>query len=472
MNISEGLMIKLKNYQEDAIKAIEEGFKKHYEYYNRDIQGKTCKLRKAVRQFIEMPTGSGKTITFLYFAKKYNLNTLIIVPSKELMRQVYETSLLFFPKNIISRKGDRFNEKFKQIHICIINSINEKYENDLLYEEYELIIIDECHRAHGSTYKRFLNNYYEFLPPMILGVTATPERLDGKLLNTLFDKCTFKLKIDDMIMSGYLSDIEGYRIKTKIDLSDLDTHNSDYTITELYKKLSTDSRNDLILNLCKNEMKDRKTLIFCINLKHSQEINKLLNDNGLSSAHIDGKMDHVERKTILTAFREGEISYLCNCQLLTEGFDEPSIDGIILARPTRSHSLFMQMIGRGLRLFPKKLNCKIVDIVDIHKNRSRIGFNSIIEQDKDLNEIENFSSHKDIKDHVQREIIQHSEFEIEKANLINFSIIYEKLAVESMINYLNENNIYFTHPITFDDASFLIWYDKLKKEYYGNNREA
>ena len=470
MNEIEGLMIKLKNYQEEAIKAIEEGFsEKHYEYYNKIINGNTCKLRKAVRQFVEMPTGSGKTITFLYFAKKQNVNTLIIVPSKELMRQVYETSLLFFPKDRISRKGDRFDEKFKQVHICIVNSITEKYENKLLEEEYELIIVDECHRAHGSIYKRFLNNYFGFLPSMILGVTATPDRHDGKLLKNLFDKCTFKLNIYDMIEQGYLSEIEGYRIKTKVNLSNLDCHNGDFSISDLYKKLSTSSRNEIIVNLCKDEMKDRKTLVFCINVKHSQEINKLLNDHGLSSAHIDGTMNHIERKTILTAFREGEISYLCNNQLLTEGFDEPSIDGIILARPTRSHSLFMQMIGRGLRLFPKKENCKIIDIVDIHKNRSRIGFNSIIDNDRDFSEIEKFKSFKDIKDHIEKERLIASETEIEKTNLINFSEIHDQLAVESMINYLNENNIYFKHPITFDDASFLIWHDKLKKEFHGIN---
>ena len=282
---------------------------KHYEYYHKDIQGKTCKLRKAVRQFVEMPTGSGKTITFLYFAKKYDLNTLIIVPTKELMRQVYETSLLFFPKDRISRKGDKFNENFKQVHICIVNSITEKYGNKLFYEEFELIIVDECHRAHGSIYKRFLNNYFEFLPPMILGVTATPDRLDGKLLQTLFDKCSFKLKVDEMIERGHLSEIEGYRIKTKVDLSNLDCHNGDYSIKDLYKELSTNSRNEIIVNLCKDEMKNRKTLIFCINIQHSQEINKLLNDHGLSSAHIDGTMNHIERKTILTAFL-GKEKYL------------------------------------------------------------------------------------------------------------------------------------------------------------------
>ena len=137
---------------------------------------------------------------------------------------------------------------------------------------------------------------------MILGVTATPDRLDGKLLQTLFDKCSFKLKVDEMIERGHLSEIEGYRIKTKVDLSNLDCHNGDYSIKGLYKELSTNSRNEIIVNLCKDEMKNRKTLIFCINIQHSQEINKLLNDHGLSSAHIDGTMNHIEKKNYFDSF--------------------------------------------------------------------------------------------------------------------------------------------------------------------------
>jgi superfamily II DNA or RNA helicase len=452
MNILGGLMIKLKDYQEEALKAIYEGFENE-EY----------------KQYIEMPTGSGKTITFLSFIKNRGLPSLIIVPSKELMNQVYETALLFFNKDQISRKGDRFNESFEHIHICIIHSIRDQYFKDLCQQEYDVVVFDECHRAYSNMYKKFIdeittNFLFDF--PYILGVTATPDRHDGKMIQDLFHKCSFKIEVGDLIEKKQLSDIEGFTVKTKIDMSTIDDHNGDFNLKELFKVLCTESRNNMIVDICKKEMNGRKILIFCINITHSKIINAKLNSENISSCHIDGTMDFKERKAILSAFHNGEISCLCNCQLLTEGFDEPSIDGIILARPTKSRSLFMQMIGRGLRVFKGKENCKIIDIVDAHKNP--IGFNSIYDENF-LPQVEKFKNLKEIKDHIKKEQLNITEFTIEKVNLINSKMIMEKQATSSMIMYLENNDIYFQHTLSFDDASFLIWYNELKKRYIDVN---
>lgn len=442
-------MVKLRPYQKEAIECIRSTFESEF------------------RQYIEMPTGSGKTITFLQYAKSNHKRILVIVPSKELMNQVVDTALKFWEPWDISRKGDRYDENINKIHVCIIHSIRGPYLTKLAKNPFDLIIVDEAHHIQAESYKKFIKKHCEFFKdPKILGCTATPDRLDGLLLKSILHKCSYKLELEDLIEQGFLCDIEGFNVKTKIELNDLAGNNSDYSLLQLYKKLCIESRNEMIVSLCKTEMKDRKVLIFCINIAHSKKINQMLIDSGISSEHIDGKMNKISRESIINSFRMGDTSVICNCQLLTEGFDEPSIDGIILARPTLSRSLFVQMIGRGLRIFKGKKNCKIIDIVDNHKRV--IGFNSLLDN-QNLSEIESFSKAKDIRNHISKETLKITEFSIERVNLLKNRKIDEVEATTNMIEYLEENKILFCHPISFDEASFLIWMDKLKKEFYGKN---
>jgi len=446
-----GIMIKLRDYQKQAIESI-------YKMFD-----------TASRQYIVMPTGSGKTITFLSYASQYHDRILIIVPSKELMKQVYETSLLFYNSSEISRRGDGHNNKIAKVHICIIHSIRGDYLEFLSNTKFDLTIIDEAHHTQSNSYRRFIRKREKIFDSMdmkILGVTATPDRSDALLLTEILDQCSFEISITDLINRKHLSDIEGFSVKTNIDISDVHDHNGDFSLAQLYKKLSTDSRNGLIVDMCKKEMKNRKTLIFCINIKHSKEINFLLNKFGIPSSHIDGNMNSSERNSILSSFRNGEINFLCNCQLLTEGFDEPSIDGIILARPTRSRALFLQMIGRGLRTYQGKSNCKIIDITDNHKLLA--GFNDIVEDVKGET-IEKFKSIKDIFNHVEEIALKVTTYFITRADFFKFKPIESVEATDSQIKKLKEENIEFYDSISLNEASFLIWYHKIKKEYYGNN---
>jgi ATP-dependent helicase IRC3 len=436
--------MKLYSYQEDAIVAIK---------------------KNGNRQYIEMPTGSGKTITFLSYAKENHYKILIIVPSKQLLNQVYQSSLLFWDKDNISRKGDHHDEIIKDVHICIINSLKKSYLESINKDYFDLVIIDEAHHSQSHSYKRVINYFSE--KTKILGFTATPDRSDGLMLKDILHKCSFKLEIYDLIHEKHLSDIEGFSLRTNIDITDISDNNGDFSINQLYTKLCTKSRNQMIVDVYKKEMLGRKTMIFCINIQHSKEINNMINSLGICSNHIDGNMPPSLKENILKSFREGQISVLCNCQLLTEGFDEPSVDGIIIARPTRSRSLFIQMIGRGLRKFPGKKNCKIIDIVDNHRNLS--GLNSLITEQK-LPQIERFNNIREISDHIVKEMIKITEYHIERANLFNNNIMDKLEVTESMIDFLEKNNIVFFNPISFEDASFLIWFHELNKEYsHGKN---
>lgn len=447
--------MKLRDYQIDAISAIKDTFE------------------ESNRQYVVLPTGSGKTITFLSYLKDNHNNALIVVPSKELLNQVYESALLFFDKKDISRKGNNFDETIGSIHICIVNSMRGSYLKRLEESYFEIVVIDEAHHSQSKSYRRMIYQRTELYPDTkFLGFTATPDRMDGLFLADILDILSFQKELYDMIRDGYLSDIEGYSVKTKINLADVDDHNGDFSIRQLYKKLCVKSRNELIINLCKRDMKDRKCLIFCINRDHSKVICKMLNDEGLSAKHIDGKSSISERHSILGAFQRGEVNFLTNCQLLTEGFDEPSIDGIILARPTRSKALFLQMLGRGLRLSPGKKNCKVIDIMDNHKLLAN--FNHIYLNDYEyLDPLDQFSSAQEIAEYCIHEMIRIEDSKTLKTNFFGFTDlkIDEIVATYSMYKYLEDNDIQFFKPLTFKEASFLIWLHKLKEQYYGTHKK-
>jgi superfamily II DNA or RNA helicase len=443
-------MIKLRKYQQEAINAIKKTFEDND------------------RQYIEMPTGAGKTITFLSYASKNHERILIVVPSKELLNQVYNTALLFYHKDQLSRKGNGFDESPEKIHICIINSIKGKYLEFITGQYFDLVIIDEAHHVQCKSYQRLIEGMV--FCPKFLGVTATPDRLDGLLMKDLLGVPSYKIEIEQLIEEKHLSDIEGFCIKTNIDLSMVDSHNGDFSLPQLYKLLATDARNGIILDICQNQMSDRKTLVFCINVQHAKEIAKSLTDIGISSKAIYGKMKEEEKRSILDSFRRGEISCLCNCQLLTEGFDEPSIDGIILARPTRSKSLFIQMIGRGLRNSPGKFNCKIIDIVDNHRNLSN--FSHILE-DNGINGIDEFKGIKDLRERIEKARIDSIEVKLERVNFFDRkNYLDEEEILPSMEEYLGSELKKYGN-LSFDEASFLIWMIEQKKRLKnGNSRTS
>lgn len=433
--------MKLRPYQSEAIDSIKKTFK------------------ISDRQYIELPTGAGKTITFLEYASKNHEKIMIVVPSKELLNQVYETAILFYHSSEISRKGNRYDEKISKCHICIINSIRDVYLEYLCIQGFDLIIIDEAHHAQSTSYRRLIKKIEN---TKLLGVTATPDRLDGKFISEILHICSYRKSIEQMINDKFLCDIEGYSIRTNIDISDIQDHNRDFSIRQLYKKLAIPQRDAIILDSYIQHLSKRKTLIFCLNIEHSKQIQKLFAKSGISIAHIDGTMDSAQRATILKAFREGNISVLTNCQLLSEGFDEPSIDGIILARPTKSRSLFLQMIGRGLRIHPKKENCIIIDITENHSSCS--SFNAIVNAEKHK-PIQSFHSLHQLKDYMCKQTVELAEYSIQKIDNIFVKPIENIYATESMLDYLNTNNILYFEPLMFEEGSFLIWHNELKKEF-------
>lgn len=441
------MSIKLREYQEECVEIIHDHFKEND------------------RQLIQIPTGGGKTFIFLSYISKYIEKSLIIVPSRELLEQIYESSKHFLPKNsIYARKSSRWRQA--DHYLLTAQSLNfETTLDKILQNKFDVIIIDEAHRAQSSTYRKFIDEYIDKYPgTKILGLTATPERYDAKNLLEIFHKLTFSRSIYDMINQGHLCDMESYRIKTGQKFNTRKITGEDFSPLVL-KELDNDSRNAIILKTFFDMCKDKKTIIFCVSVENAILLAKHFNASGISCEAIYGTLSYSERKLILQRYKSGMTQVITNCQLLTEGFDEPSIEAIIIARPTKSKTLYCQMIGRGLRKYPKKEVCYLHELTD---NVHRICTFSTAANPEYLLESDyrNGIRLTELNKELQSIDIENIETVIEKISLFDESnYLNDHEASAQQIKKLESQNISYFHPITMLEAGFLIWKKKLEVKY-------
>jgi len=240
-------------------------------------------------------------------------------------------------------------------------------------DRFFLIVVDEAHHATAKTYRRILKYFGVFepdTPKLVVGFTATPKRGDGEGLDAVFEEIVFSRTLPEMIGAGYLSPVAGFRVETDVDLSRVKTRMGDFVVSHLSEAVNVEQRNRLVVDVFRSRLKEKQTLCFCVDVAHAHSLAKAFTAGGIPAGAVTGDMDHSDRVKILTGFRTGRIKVLANCMVLTEGYDEPSVEGIILARPTKSTLLYTQMIGRGTRLHPGKENVTVIDIVDATREHS------------------------------------------------------------------------------------------------------
>lgn len=343
--------IQLHPHQSEALAAVDEAQK-----------------RGVSRQLVVIPTGGGKTITFAECARRKNVRTLIIAHTDELITQAIEKTRFVWPEADIGRVQAIVNDFDNQVVVASVQSAWRKKRLERLKEQdFQLLIVDEAHHAQAGTYKTLIQElgFMDDDPDkLLLGVTATPGRSDGQGLDNLFQEITYACDIGYMICEGFLSDVRGIRVETETDLQGVATRQGDFATGQLSAAVNTDERNQIIVDSYKEYANGRKAIAFCVDIAHSKELARQFNDAGISAAAMWGDMGDDERKRVLSAFERGEYQVLSNCNVLTEGFDSPSISCVLMARPTKSQSLYIQMVGRGLRTFPGKENCVVIDFTD------------------------------------------------------------------------------------------------------------
>ena len=313
------------------------------------------------RTLLVLPTGTGKTIVFASVAAdqvRAGHRVLILAHRGELLEQAADK--LQRSTGLVSavEKADAtcLNTWFR----VVVGSVQTLQRTARLerfpHDYFGTIIIDEAHHAITDGYRRILDY---FGSAKVLGVTATPDRGDMRNLGEVFDSLAFEYKLTDAIKEGYLCRIMAQTIPLKLDISSVTMSGGDYAVGDLGTAL--DPYLEQIAAEMAQRCKGRKTVVFLPLIKTSQKFRDLLNSHGFRAAEVNGQS--TDRKEVLADFDAGKYNVLCNSMLLTEGWDCPSVDCVVVLRPTKVRSLYTQMVGRGTRLSPGKSDLLLLDFL-------------------------------------------------------------------------------------------------------------
>jgi len=314
-------------------------------------------------------TGLGKTIIFsalLDKVLKSDKRGIIIAHRKELIDQPMERLEQYFPY-LASRAGivmANKNEYKSDLIIATIQTLaSEKRVSQVLdYGKIDFIITDEAHHSTANTYKNLYERLRKDNPNLKhLGVTATPLRSDDDGLSTVFEKVSGKYTISFGIENGFLAPVKFLSIQTGISLQGVKKQMGDFNQKQLSKVFETDNCFELVVESHKKYVDGRQSLAYTTTVQGAYDLAEKFKEAGVRAIAADGKTNKKERSAILERFRGGEYEVLCNCALFTEGLDVPQVSAIHQVRPTQSDSLYTQIIGRALRIFPNKTDAVILD---------------------------------------------------------------------------------------------------------------
>ncbi|HWH70349.1 MAG TPA: DEAD/DEAH box helicase, partial [Candidatus Sulfotelmatobacter sp.] len=309
------------------------------------------------RLLLTCATGLGKTVIFCHTAKAMNARTLILAHRDELCSQAAVKMEAIWPEAGVGIvKADK-NQVLAQVVVASVQTL-ARPERLAQMPRFDLIIVDEAHHAPAKTYRDILKALGAWEPdgPLVVGVTATPKRADDLGLDSVFQKVAYSKGLLEGIREGYLTDLVGKRIKADLDLSGIKLVAGDYDERQLAQAVNREAFNNLVVEAYKREAPGRLAVVFTCSVEHAQAVAEAFCAAGIPAAHVDGEMKESKRKAVLDDFHHGRLRVITNCQLLTEGWDEPAIDCVIMARPTRSQTLYIQAVGRGARPFPGKEN--------------------------------------------------------------------------------------------------------------------
>lgn len=322
------------------------------------------------RQLIVLPTGGGKTIVFAEYIRDKDKKTLILAHSEDLIEQARDKYRMINEAADVGIVKAQRNELDHQVVIASIQTASRPKRLAQLKEQgFQIVVIDEAHRSAAKSYREVLEElgfFDEGTNKMVLGFTATPDRTDGKGLDSVFQKITVQYSIMTFIRAGYLCDIRGISVTTDTDISQVPTRGGDLVEYELAKAINTPERNKLVVESFQKHCTGRKALVFCANIQHADDMHAAFTDAGIEAGVVHSKVDKDDRERTMKQYAAGEIKVLINCAMLIEGYDDPPTSAILMARPTQSRILYSQAIGRGTRLFPNKKDCLVIDFCDNH----------------------------------------------------------------------------------------------------------
>lgn len=313
------------------------------------------------RTLLVLPTGTGKTIVFASVAAdqvRAGDRVLILAHRGELLEQAADklqrsTGLV----SAVEKAESTCLDSWFGVVVGSVQTLQRTARLERFPQDYfGTIIIDEAHHAITDGYRRILDYFGD---AKVLGVTATPDRGDMRNLGEVFDSLAFEYKLTDAIKEGYLCKIMAQTIPLQLDITSVTMSGGDYAVGDLGTAL--DPYLEQIAAEMARRCKSRKTVVFLPLIKTSQKFRDLLNTYGFRAAEVNGQSD--DRRQVLADFDAGKYNVLCNSMLLTEGWDCPSVDCVVVLRPTKVRSLYSQMVGRGTRLSPGKTDLLLLDFL-------------------------------------------------------------------------------------------------------------
>ena len=341
-------------YQQDALDALDEHLLKHPDE-------NPC---------VQIPTGGGKTPLMAWANKKYwtqypGLRILVLAHVKELLTQGVDKMRSIEPQIPIGVYSASLRQKSHQYALTYAN-IQSIFRKAREAVPWDIIHVDEAHRIplqSDGMYRRFLADIKDINPnAVIIGWTATPFRMGGQPICTptnFLNRICYSIGVDELIEQGYLSRITS-RSLYEVDRKDLHLRNGEF-ITEELENLVDTIIPDTIRQII-DRTKDRNSvLIFCISVEHAEKVRAEMLKQGVDAPLITGETMQMIRDATIARFTAREVKYLLNVNVLSEGFDAPGIDCVVMLRPTNSMGLYYQQVGRGFRLFPGKENCLVLD---------------------------------------------------------------------------------------------------------------
>ena len=336
--------IKLRPYQQEAKEKV-------FEKWNSGDK----------KTLLVLPTGCGKTIVFAKITEdcvRQGARVLILAHRGELLEQASDKieKATGLKSAVEKAENSCINSWYRVVVGSVQTLMRDKRLNQFSCDYFDTIIIDEAHHVISDSYQKILEHFSE---ANVLGVTATPDRGDMKNLGQVFDSLAYEYTLPQAIKEGYLTPIKAVTIPLKLDLSGVSTQAGDFKASDI------DTALDPYLYQIATEMKkycaNRKTVVFLPLVKTSQKFRDILNTQGFNAAEVNG--NSTDRAEVLNDFENNKYNVLCNSMLLTEGWDCPSVDCIIVLRPTKVRGLYCQMVGRGTRLCKGKEDLLLLDFL-------------------------------------------------------------------------------------------------------------